>query len=194
MEVKNRRKHQEKQAKIARAEAQGRNLDRERKIMEENTKSGVGRKRRRQKWEDERLPLARSSFGVCLDCNFESAMTPKEINSLALQLRYCYSSNRRNPHPCMLTATSLEGETLRHLQKVSGFEEWSRWAFDCTGQGLEDYYRERLDDIVYLTSDVRYNTAADEALTWYLVSSIGATDTFILFSFLIVSEHARRSG
>ena len=80
-------------------------------------------------------------------------MTEKEIGSLSLQLRYCYSENKNSPVPCMLSATSLEGETLARLQNVSGFEDWEKRGFTCTEKSLEEYYADRIDDVVYLTSD-----------------------------------------
>jgi len=153
MQVKHRRKLQEKEGKLEKAKVQGRDLDEERREMEERTRSGEGKKRRQELWEQKKLPLALKSFKVCIDCSFESKMTSKEINSLASQIRYCYSNNKNNEHPCLLAATSVVGETLKHLKNVSGFEEWSRRAFTVTDESLEEYYKENLDKVVYLTSD-----------------------------------------
>ena len=108
-------------------------------------------------------PLLQASFEVCLDCAFEASMTTKEINSLALQVRYCYAMNKRNDHPCRLAATSVgrnQGEpsssssSLRqHLENVAGHEEWKHWGFTMTPLSLEQYYEQQRPSIVYLTSD-----------------------------------------
>ena len=160
MEVKKRKRQQDRDMKRAKALADGRDLEAERRLLEERTASGEGHRRRQQAWEKKKLPLARQSFQACLDCAFESSMTEKEISSLALQIRYCYANNKRNPHPCLLAATSLGGKTLEHLQNVAGFDEWNQRAFTCTEQSLEKYYKDNLDNIVYLTSDSE-NTLTD---------------------------------
>jgi tRNA (guanine9-N1)-methyltransferase len=153
MEVKKRRKLQDKEAKEAKAQAEGRNLDEVRRDEAERRLVGIGRKRRQEEWEKRERLARESSFRVCLDCSFEKDMTGKEIGSLSLQLRYCYGINKSSPHPCLLSATGVGGETLTHLQKVSGFDEWSNRAFSCTERSLEDYYRDNISQIVYLTSD-----------------------------------------
>mmetsp|Transcript_16048 Transcript_16048/g.20986 ORF Transcript_16048/g.20986 Transcript_16048/m.20986 type:complete len:349 (-) Transcript_16048:238-1284(-) len=152
MEVKKRRKQQEKEVKSAKAKAQGRDLEQERKEMEARTASGEGWRKRQAVWE-KKMKQASSTFQVCIDCSFGEQMTAKEINSLALQLRYCYASNRRSPQPCFLTATSVTGTTLDHLKNVSGFEEWSTKGFTCTDNSLEEHYKSKLSSVVYLTSD-----------------------------------------
>jgi tRNA (guanine9-N1)-methyltransferase len=153
MEVKKRRKLQEKQVKIERAKALGRDLDAERARQELARQNGVHRWERQREWQKKMQPGIQQSFQVCIDCSFESLMTAKEINSLALQIRYCYSTNKRSPRPIQLTATSLEQATLDHLHRVNGFEEWSNWAFAVTANSLEDYFQNRKEDLVYLTSD-----------------------------------------
>lgn len=152
MEIKKRRKLQEKEAKEARAKAQGRDLDAERREQERRAQAGVGKKRRDARWA-KRLEAAKAKFQVCLDCAFESSLTTKEINSLALQLRYCYATNRRVDVPCLLAATSALGQTLEHLKNVAGFDEWGTRGFTCTEKPLEEYYATRKSDLVYLTSD-----------------------------------------
>jgi tRNA (guanine9-N1)-methyltransferase len=152
-EVKKRRKEQDKEARRAKAVAQGRDLEAEQKLLEARTLAGESKKKRQATWETIYQPLAEQSFQVSLDCAYESSMTAKEINSLASQIRYCYSNNRRNFHPCLLSATSLDGATMKHLENVQGYEEWKHRAFTFTTQPLEEYYKSDLANIVYLTSD-----------------------------------------
>ena len=150
MEVKRRRKQQEREAKEARARAQGRDLELER--QEQKARTGISKAKRDTRWT-QRLAKSAGHFGVAIDCAFEDKMTPKEINSLALQLRYCYAINRRSDLPCHLTATSVTGATLGHLHKVSGFKEWKTRGFVVTKDSLDTVFADRLKDLVYLTSD-----------------------------------------
>jgi tRNA (guanine9-N1)-methyltransferase len=153
MELKRKRKQQDKEIRHARAKAQGRDLEEERRIMLERTEDGSAKRRRVQTFEKVKLPLARQSFQVAVDCGFEGQLTDREVGSLAKQLRYCYSLNRRAPHPCVMSVTGLGGETLRHLQNVSGYDEWTTYAYFPTEQPLEQHFVDRLSDVVYLTSD-----------------------------------------
>ena len=152
LEVKRRRKQQEKDAKHAKAKAEGRDLNKEREEMLRRAAIGEGKKRRLEKWE-QKMIQASSSFQVSIDCSFEHHMTAREINSLAQQLRYCYALNRRSPTPCYLHATNVTGESLQHLQNVSGFGEWGGYGFKCTGVSLGEYFSSKMPSLVYLTSD-----------------------------------------
>jgi tRNA (guanine9-N1)-methyltransferase len=149
--VKKRRKEQQKQAKIAKAKAEGRDIEAERKEMEENRKSGKGWERRNMLWRNN-FENNGSKFQVCLDCSFEDKMLPKEVNSLASQLRYCYSNSKGAKHPIKTTITSLGGETLNCLQNVSGFDQWNNREFYHTSEPLEEVFPDK-DKLVYLTSD-----------------------------------------
>ena len=160
MEVKKRRKQQEKDIKIAKAKAEGRDMEQERLEQEKNAKDGSGRRKRQEWWETEKVPKIKQSFQVCIDCSFESLMTSKEIGSLSSQIRYCYAYNRRNPHPCALTVSSLAGETLANLQHVSGFDEWTLRAFSSSEKSVKEVFQDRINDVVYLTSDSE-NTIED---------------------------------
>jgi tRNA (guanine9-N1)-methyltransferase len=151
MEVKRRRKEQEKNIKLARAKAEGRNIDAERIDMEERRKDGKGWARRDAAWK-ERFERDSSKYQICLDCSFEELMTEREVNSLALQIRYCYATNKKADHPVKVTVSSLSGETLDQLCKVSGFEHWTNRSFCHTANSVDDTYPEK-SKLVYLTSD-----------------------------------------
>jgi tRNA (guanine9-N1)-methyltransferase len=166
------RKEREKARKRAEAISQGRDLDAERKVMEERTKSGEGRKRSDEMWRT-KLVEAKTRFEICIDLggrqckdtvdddnnndlmlsNFEKVMREREIASLAQQIRYCYSYNKRSPNPVLTAITGLSKKSISTntsttnlttvrtiLERESGFGEWNRRLFDCNEQSLEDYY------------------------------------------------------
>ena len=205
IEIKQRKKEQKKQVRYERAKAQGRDIDAERIQQEEariQSATNVNRIKRIREWQQEMLPKIRQSYQICIDCSFESYMTPKEINSLAIQIRYCYSSNKRSTHPCQLTATSIgtassnRGKddctntddnatnrnikdvtdnnciTLNHLRKVNGFDEWSNYAFQVTSDSFDQYFHNNLQNMVYLTSDSENTIATLENDKIYVIGGI----------------------
>mmetsp|Transcript_16064 Transcript_16064/g.23009 ORF Transcript_16064/g.23009 Transcript_16064/m.23009 type:complete len:355 (-) Transcript_16064:339-1403(-) len=152
MEVKKRRKEQEKEAKRAKAIADGRDLDEERRLQAEREKSGEGHKRREELWL-KRMKTADTSFKICIDCSFESEMQRKEIGSLAQQIRYCYSANKRSKNPVYFSVSSLSGETHKQLSNVAGFpDQWVGRAFDCSEKSLLEMHTDK-SKLVYLTAD-----------------------------------------
>jgi tRNA (guanine9-N1)-methyltransferase len=153
MEIKRKKKQQEKDIRLAKAKAQGRDVEEERRLHQQRTEEGSTKRRRIQQFVEKKLPLAQQTYQICVDCGFEAQMTDREVGSLAKQLRYCYASNRKTPHPSLLSVTSLAGATLQHLRNVSGYDEWSTYAFCPTSDPLEVHFKDRLKDVVYLTSD-----------------------------------------
>jgi tRNA (guanine9-N1)-methyltransferase len=197
MEIKQRKKQQNKQVRHERARAQGRDIDAERVQQEQARLNGMNRTKRLQEWQSKMMPQVRQSYQICIDCAYEAFMTPKEINSLAIQIRYCYSSNKRSPYPCQLTATSIgsttsddecntntdsssndksnfkkNDATLSHLQRVNGFEEWSNWAFDVTSESLEKYFQNNIQNVIYLTSDAETTLTTLEDDKIYVIGGI----------------------
>ena len=152
-EKKRERKEKERAAKRAKAAAQGRDLDAERKFLEQRTAAGDRKNRLQAQWDTEKLPLAKQSFQLCIDCSFEDEMTEKELYSLASQIRYCYSYNKKSLNPCLWAATSLTKKTLALLEKEAGYSEWIHRCYTGTPLSLEEYYKDNLKNVVYLTSD-----------------------------------------
>ena len=91
-------------------------------------------------------------------------MNEREIASLAQQIRYCYSYNKKNtPYPHLVTVTGLmdpaldlpdhhhhnnntsspgpnDGRLLELLKKEVGFEQWEHRGFKCTAKPFNEYY------------------------------------------------------
>ena len=152
MEKKRRRKQQEKDTKRAKALSEGRDLDEERRLQEERTKSGEGARKREEKWL-KRMKSADSSFQVCIDCGYNDQMTQKELNSLALQIRYSYSCNRKADYPVYYSVSGLDGTVLESMKKVEGFpQQWLKRAFRYSEKPLLQLHPDK-SKLVYLTSD-----------------------------------------
>mmetsp|Transcript_61506 Transcript_61506/g.150541 ORF Transcript_61506/g.150541 Transcript_61506/m.150541 type:complete len:418 (+) Transcript_61506:101-1354(+) len=92
-------------------------------------------------------------------------MNEREVASLAQQIRYCYSYNKKNtPYPHLVTVTGLTdptleppdhhhhtdhntsssgssgGRLLELLKKEVGFEQWEHRGFTCTTKPFHEYY------------------------------------------------------
>lgn len=167
------RKRKEREVKLAKAKLDGRDLEAEERFRIERTEAGDSKRRRQLQWETEKLPIIRSNFEICLDCSFEDKMTDREIASLASQIRYCYSYNKRAEFPCQFTVTSLSttGRIYKHLQRETGFSEWKNRAFNSTEKHFMEHYTddasskvsqfdnssekkiEEKKELIYLTSD-----------------------------------------
>jgi tRNA (guanine9-N1)-methyltransferase len=172
LEIKQRRKQQERETKAAKALAQGRDIDEERRLHAINFGKSKTRQIRLDRWATEMLPRVEASFQVCIDGSFEASMATKEVNSLSSQIRYCYASNRRSEHPCRLTYTSAGGDTLQLLQNVNGFEEWKARCFDYSSLSLEEYFQDKLAKVVYLTSDSELTLTELENDKIYVIGGI----------------------
>jgi tRNA (guanine9-N1)-methyltransferase len=91
-----------------------------------------------------------SKLNVVIDCDFNSLMVEKEINSMHTQICRCYSSNRSAKYPCPITITSFGGD----LEQVFDMKTPSR----TNWKGLEfttETYLEKFDKetLVYLSAD-----------------------------------------
>jgi tRNA (guanine9-N1)-methyltransferase len=172
MERKKRRKQQDKDIKMAKALSEGRDLEEERRLLEERTEEGVGHRRREEKWLQRMKSSADASFRVCIDCAYNDQMTVKELNSLALQIRYCYSCNRKSDNPVYFSVAGLAGHPLELLKKVEGFpEQWSKRAFDCSEKSLMEMHPDK-SKLVYLTSDSENTVQHLEDDKMYVIGGI----------------------
>jgi tRNA (guanine9-N1)-methyltransferase len=150
--IKRQRKEQIKEVKRLKALKEGRDLIAERNCQLHNEAMGVGKAKRDAKWQSLFTQRGSKSFRVCLDCSFESLMTDKECNSLALQIRYVYAVNRRSTHPvhvdiCGLgrkqhdVSSSSSSKTRAQLENVDGFpDRWKDRAFHCHDDDVEVLY------------------------------------------------------
>lgn len=170
MQVKRRRKEQQKNIKIAKAKAEGRDIEAEKEDMERRRKDGSGWARRNERWQ-EMYKNQSSKYQIYLDCSFEQAMTPSEINSLASQIRYCYATNKKAKHPVKATVCSLGGETINLLKRVSGFDQWENRSFFQTDKDIIEATEDK-SKLVYLTSDSENTLTKLEDDKTYIIGAI----------------------
>lgn len=152
MQIKKRKKDQDKEKRHAKAKADGRDLEEERRIQELRTIAGNGKDKRDAEW-NLKASSAKDRFKICIDCQYEDLMTYKEKNSLASQIRYCYAVNKRSKNPVYISVPSLRDDTRAILEKVEGFPEvWKPRLFECSQEDILQIHIDK-SKIVYLTSD-----------------------------------------
>ncbi|KAH7291072.1 hypothetical protein KP509_30G075300 [Ceratopteris richardii] len=91
-----------------------------------------------------------SGQNLVIDLEFCDRMKPNELASLVQQVMYSYSMNAKAALPARLSLTGCKGEVLDHLKRVSGFENW---LLHKEHQSYLEVFKERKQDLVYLTAD-----------------------------------------
>ncbi|KAJ3277948.1 tRNA (guanine(9)-N(1))-methyltransferase [Blyttiomyces sp. JEL0837] len=91
-----------------------------------------------------------SNMRIVLDCDFESYMNLKEVQSVSTQIGRCYSVNNRGcKHPVNLVVTGM-GEGLTKSM-VERHPEWNRWKMTFEEKSYMDLYSK--DEMIYLSAD-----------------------------------------
>ncbi|KAJ2962272.1 hypothetical protein NQZ79_g2442 [Umbelopsis isabellina] len=122
-----------------------RKREEDRKLIEQGLlepKTGAKRiKPEEQEW---------SKMNVVIDCEFNSYMVEKEINSMQTQIMRCYSANKSAKHPCPMTVTSFGGDLETVFdKKTPSRAQWKGIDF------VPESYLEKFDKdkLVYLSAD-----------------------------------------
>ncbi|EPS62556.1 hypothetical protein M569_12234 [Genlisea aurea] len=129
------------------------------------------RKQRMEKRSEERgQKLARlreataNGQNVVIDLEFAHLMNPTELHSLVQQvsssflfsidywypIMYCYAINGRCASPAHIWLTGCSGEMQGQLQRIPGFE---KWVIQKEDSPYKDVFRDRMENLVYLTAD-----------------------------------------
>jgi len=172
-EANAKRKLEKKKAKHAKALAEGRDLEQEFRIQELRSAmpDTASKKKTKKIWDNKRKEAA-GRFRICVDCSFESSMTDKEIGSLASQLRYCYSANKKSQNTVLYSVCTLTGKTNELLMNVEGFpDSWKIRAFNSSEKSLTEMYPNK-SELIYLTSDSPYELDHLDDSKTYVIGGI----------------------
>jgi tRNA (guanine9-N1)-methyltransferase len=91
-----------------------------------------------------------SKMNVVIDCEFNSYMVEKEINSMQTQIMRCYSANKSSKHPCPMTVTSFGGDLEAVFDKKTPSKaQWK--GIDFVSESYLDKFDK--DKLVYLSAD-----------------------------------------
>eukprot|EP01022_Parablepharisma_sp_SALTPOND_P017482 TRINITY_DN2802_c0_g1_i1.p1 TRINITY_DN2802_c0_g1~~TRINITY_DN2802_c0_g1_i1.p1 ORF type:complete len:307 (+),score=57.51 TRINITY_DN2802_c0_g1_i1:84-1004(+) len=93
--------------------------------------------------------MEKSKIGqrIVIDCNFDDKMTERELKSLAQQLGYVYSTNKRSKAPANLCVTGIGPNMKKQLEKMS----YDKWRINFSEEDYIGLYPK--EDLVYLTAD-----------------------------------------
>ncbi|KAI9141052.1 guanine-1-methyltransferase-domain-containing protein [Paraphysoderma sedebokerense] len=94
-----------------------------------------------------------SGVNVAIDCAFDEFMTDKELKSLAKQIAYCYSVNRRSAVKADIHVTDIGSKleaAMQHSQP--GYKDWKKSQINLTSDTLITVFPDT-SKITYLTAD-----------------------------------------
>ncbi len=95
---------------------------------EENAKLAEEARRNRHLIKEQKkrdfLARADGNARILVDCDWENWMTEKERNSLASQLMYCFSANKRCERPSHFVCSGLGPQMQQAVSRMCGSEKW----------------------------------------------------------------------
>lgn len=106
---------------------------------------------------------------LVIDLEFCDRMKPNELASLVQQVMYSYSANAKAAVPACLSLTGCVGEILGHLKRMSGFENW---LLHKEEQSYLEVFKDRKEDLVYLTADSNHVIEQLEDSKIYIIGGL----------------------
>lgn len=90
---------------------------------------------------------------ICIDLQFETLMSEKELTHLARQLSRVYGANKKSENPCKLSLANLD-KTSKTFQiccdKNDGF---ANYILDFQEKPIQEVFHEKKSSVIYLTPD-----------------------------------------
>jgi len=109
---------------------------------------------------------------ICIDCEWDAAISAKQIGSLARELGRCYGSNRRAERPFRLVFSGVRkgSRTDVELHRIDGYEGWARRMRVAEEPYIRLFPSSRL---VYLSPDgAEVLTSFDDPEAVYIIGGI----------------------
>ncbi|CAM8881391.1 unnamed protein product [Rhodiola kirilowii] len=99
----------------------------------------------------ERLKKGREhGQNIVIDLEFLHLMSHRDIKSLRQQIIFSYAANGRCSSPSHLWLTACRGDMETHLLQIPGYENW---IIEKESRSYIEAFKDRKDDLVYLTPD-----------------------------------------
>eukprot|EP00211_Chloroparvula_japonica_P005877 CAMPEP_0119135564 /NCGR_PEP_ID=MMETSP1310-20130426/19528_1 /TAXON_ID=464262 /ORGANISM="Genus nov. species nov., Strain RCC2339" /LENGTH=354 /DNA_ID=CAMNT_0007126459 /DNA_START=139 /DNA_END=1200 /DNA_ORIENTATION=+ len=141
-------------------------LEKRRKKDQRRKESGLPRKKRRKDTILDRDPAGAT---IVLDYQYQGELTTKELRSLASQSSFVYAHHRRALKPVHLHLVGVNG-LLQEALDVFQANKW-RNIHQHEGQ-LLDVFKDRTDDIVYLSPDATEDLLEVDSTKIYVIGGI----------------------
>jgi hypothetical protein len=127
-----------------------------------------------QRWRDVHARRTQRGVRLCIDMQYDAAMTDKEVKSLLMQLKMLYAFNKRViSAPARLCFASLGATAAPRAHALwssnAGFENWS---VDVDERPLTEIYASEKERIVYLTADSPNVLSALDRRNIYVIGGI----------------------
>ncbi|BBN08477.1 tRNA (guanine9-N1)-methyltransferase [Marchantia polymorpha subsp. ruderalis] len=120
------------------------------KAKQEKTDVRKERKDEQKQRKDKLREALTSGQNYVIDLEFSHLMKPQELTSLIQQVMYSYAANARAEHPGRITLTGVTGTIQESLEKISGYKNWLLHKEEAS---YLDVFKDRKEDLVYLTAD-----------------------------------------
>lgn len=158
-EIKNKQKLKKKEKQKEKQKGRLKEKEEENKDRDKETKEIVfdtieDKPFQQRKRIIEYIDKSKNGLPIIIDCSFDDLMSSKEINSLAKQINFIYSSNKKQSRPFRLVLFNLQTKLNDSLLK-QGLLYWK--GIDIVKEKeltwIELKNKLNVDQIVYLTGD-----------------------------------------
>lgn len=124
-----------------------------------------------------------------IDCEFDSLMQDRELKSLAQQLAYCHSVNKRAKIPLNIIVTGVDAK----LKALITHSSCTQWAVDFKfGENYIDAFADSKDQLVYLTADSENLIDKLDATSIYIIGGIVDHNRYKLLTYNKAKEQGIR--
>jgi len=105
----------------------------------------------RKKLKKNRMSTSSCRVSVVVDCDWEHLMEMKDIQKLAKQIQYAYTTNRRLADPVQFFVTGLKPGSMLKGKLDNDYSGYLNWDVNFKPESYDECFNK--EKIVYLTSE-----------------------------------------
>jgi len=105
----------------------------------------------RKKLKKNRMSTSSCRVSVVIDCDWENLMDIKDIQKLAKQIQYSYTTNRRLDNPLQFFVTGLKQGSMLKRKLDNDYAGYTNWDVYFKSESYDQCFEK--EKIVYLTSE-----------------------------------------
>jgi len=105
----------------------------------------------RKRLKKNRMSTSACRVSVIIDCGWENLMEMKDVQKLAKQIQYSYTTNRRLDDPVQFFVTGLQPGSMLKEKLDNDYAGYDNWDINLKAENYFDCFEK--EKIVYLTSE-----------------------------------------
>lgn len=105
----------------------------------------------RKRLKKNKMSNSACQVSVVIDCDWEHLMEMKDVQKLAKQIQYAYTTNRRLEDPVQFFVTGLKQGSMLKEKLDKDYAGYENWDIHLKAENYNDCFEK--DKIVYLTSE-----------------------------------------